>query len=53
MPKEPDPSPPRHATLAYAFYAAAIWALVAYSLWGAGPPEATPVLAQAGRDCLR
>jgi hypothetical protein len=53
MPKEPDPSPSPRATLAYAFYAAAIWALVAYSLWGPRPPKAAPVLAQADRDCLR
>ncbi len=32
-----DPPSPRQdpkATIAYAFYAAAIWGLVAYSLWG-------------------
>jgi hypothetical protein len=51
--QDPDPSPSRPATLAYAFYAAAIWALVAYSLWGPQPNKAPPILAQAGRDCVR
>jgi hypothetical protein len=38
-----DPPPQRlapKATLAYAFYAAAIWGLIAYSLWGPKPPQA-------------
>ena len=41
MPKDPPPErqDPR-ATMAYAFYAAAIWTLVAYSLWGTKPPQA-------------
>jgi hypothetical protein len=44
MPREPRPSPPRRSILAYAFYAAAIWALVAYSLWGPKPPSARPAV---------
>jgi len=43
MPKLPDSTPPSRATVAYALYAAAIWALVAYSLWGPKPPSARPV----------
>jgi hypothetical protein len=38
-----DPPPPRQdpkTTIAYAFYAAAIWGLVAYSLWGPKPQQA-------------
>jgi hypothetical protein len=38
-----DPPSPRQnpkATIAYAFYAAAIWGLVAYSLWGPKPQQA-------------
>lgn len=40
MPQDPPPSPARFATLAYALYAAAIWGLVAYSLWGPKPEPA-------------
>jgi hypothetical protein len=43
MPTEPPPSPPPRFTWAYAFYAAAIWALVAYSLWGPKPPATASV----------
>ena len=52
MPKEPPSRhPDRKATIAYAFYAAAIWGLVAYSLWGPKPrPEHPFVLA---RTCAR
>jgi hypothetical protein len=50
MPQEPPPSPPRKATLAYAFYAAAIWGLVAYSLWGPKAPTESVALAS---NCLR
>ena len=42
MPKDPPPSPPRpdpKALIAHAFYAAAIWGLIAYSLWGPKPPR--------------
>ena len=47
-PPRPGPRTPRHrATIAYAFYAAAIWGLVAYSLWGPKPPPASLTLASA------
>jgi hypothetical protein len=53
MPQEPPPSPPRKASLAYAFYAAAIWALVVYSLWGPKPAAHAFALAAAGKTCAR
>ena len=46
---EPPPqSRDRKSTIACAFYAAAIWGLVAYSLWGPKPQRSHPfVLARA------
>jgi len=51
----PEDLPPQRqdpkAKIAYAFYAAAIWGLVAYSLWGPKPQPVHPlVLASA---CVR
>ncbi len=49
MPTEPPPQrqDPK-ATIAYALYAAAVWGLVAYSLWGPKPQRDHPfVLARA------
>ncbi len=54
MPKDPPPSPPRSdpkALLAYAFFAVAIWGLVAYSLWGPKPSYPVWSLAVADRAC--
>jgi hypothetical protein len=40
MRSPPPPRPDPKASIAYLFYAAAIWGLVAYSLWGPKPPAA-------------
>lgn len=53
---EPPPSPDRKPRVAYAFYAAAIWGLVAYSLWDPKPRPATSVALSCvnpGRTVLR
>ncbi len=47
MPQDPSPIPPRRLVWAHALYAAAIWCLVAYSLWGPKPPPASFTLASA------
>ena len=52
MPQDPPPQrQDRKATIAYAFYAAAIWGLVAYSLWGPKPPSGHPFT--LARACTR
>jgi hypothetical protein len=42
MRSPPPPRPDPKARVAHALYAAAIWGLVAYSLWGPKPPPAKP-----------
>ncbi len=52
MPKDPPPQQQdSKAKIAYAFYAAAIWGLVAYSLWGPKPQPAHPFV--LARTCAR